>query len=97
MNTRVSHDGQMNQQNIFYCYRTSVSRYRLQVNEYWPVYLNEATYTVLIITTLRANLADDKLIIFCLFFQENRICHFKQIVSIVDNLHEISNHVFLEK
>ena len=31
--------------------------------------------------TLLANTADDKLVIFFLFFPENRICHFMQIVS----------------
>ena len=35
--------------------------------------------------------------IFFLFFRENRIWHFMQIVSSGDNLHEMSNHVFSEK
>ena len=47
--------------------------------------------------TLWANLADDKLVIFFLFSPENRIWHFMQIVSIGDNLHELSNPVFWEK
>ena len=33
--------------------------------------------------------------IFVLFFPENRIFHFMQIVG--DNLHKMSNHVFWEK
>ena len=49
-------------------------------------------------TALLANSADDKLMIFFLFFQENRICYFMQIVSTGDNnLHEMSNPVFWEK
>ena len=46
---------------------------------------------------LRANSADDKLMMFFLFFLENRIRHFMQIVSIGDNLHEVSNPIFYEK
>ena len=57
--------------------------------EYIIIYL---TYT-----TLWAFLADGKLMIFFLFFLENRIWHFMQIVSSGDNLHEISNPVFWEK
>ena len=34
---------------------------------------------------------------FFLFFQENRIWYFMQIVSNGDDLHEMSNPVFLEK
>ena len=48
-------------------------------------------------TTLWAFLADGKLMIFFLFFLENRIWHFMQIVSSEDNLHEMSNPVFWEK
>ena len=44
-------------------------------------------------TTLWAFSADGKLMIF-LFFPENRIWNFMQIV---DNLHEMSNPVFWEK
>ena len=43
---------------------------------------------------LRANSADEKLVIFFLFLTENRIWHFMQIVSIGDNLHEMSGPVF---
>ena len=35
--------------------------------------------------------------IFFLFFPENRIWHFMQIVSLGDNLHEMSYTVFWEK
>ena len=48
-------------------------------------------------TTLWAFSADDKLMIFFLFFPVNRIWHFMQIVSWGDNLHEMSNPVFWEK
>ena len=48
-------------------------------------------------TTLYANSADDKLMIFFLISPGNRIWHFIQIVSIGDNLHEMSNPVFLDK
>ena len=39
---------------------------------------------------LLADSADDKLVIFFLFFLENKIWHFMQIV----NLHEVSNPIF---
>ena len=48
-------------------------------------------------TNLWAFSADDKLMIFFLFFPVNRIQHFMQIVSWGDNLHEMSNPVFWEK
>ena len=47
-------------------------------------------------TTPWANSADDNFIFF-LLFQENRIWHFMQIVSIGVNLHEMSKSVFWEK
>ena len=47
---------------------------------------------------LLANSADNKSMIFYLFFQKkNRIWHFMQIVSIGDNLHEMPNPVFWGK
>ena len=48
-------------------------------------------------TTLWAFSADGQLMIFFLFFPENRIWHFMQIVSWGDNLHEMSNPVFWGK
>ena len=48
-------------------------------------------------TTLWANSADDKLMIVFLFFPENRVWHFEHIVSIGDNLHELSKPSFCEK
>ena len=54
-------------------------------------------YHGLTFTTLWAFSADDKLMIFFLFFPENWIWHFMQIVSFGDNLHEMSNPVFWEK
>ena len=55
------------------------------------------TREYLTFTTLWAFLADGKLMIFFLFFLENRIWHFMQIVSSGDNLHEMSNPVFWEE
>ena len=46
---------------------------------------------------LGANLADDKLMIFFLLFQKYGIWHFMQIVSLGDNLHEVSDPIFWEK
>ena len=46
---------------------------------------------------LGKNSADDILKYFFLFFLENRIWHFMQIVSQGDNLHEVSDPIFLEK
>ena len=48
----------------------------------------------LTLTMLWADSADDKLMIFFLFFLENRNWHFMQIVSNVDNLHEVSSPIF---
>ena len=45
-------------------------------------------------TSLWANSADDK---WMLYFLENRIWHFMQIVSNGDNLHEMSNPDFWKK
>ena len=45
---------------------------------------------ILTFTTLWANSASNKLMI---FFLENGVWHFMQIVSNGDNLHEMSNHV----
>ena len=53
--------------------------------------------SILTFTTLWAFSADDKMMLFFLFFPENRIWHFMQIVSLGDNLHEMSNPVFWEK
>ena len=41
--------------------------------------------------------ADEKLIMFFLFFQENKFWHFVQIVSNGDNLHKMSKPVFWER
>ena len=51
---------------------------------------------ILSLSMLWANSADDKLVIVFLFFQENRIWHFMQIVYQEDNLHEMSNPAFKE-
>ena len=47
-------------------------------------------------TTLLANSANDKLMIFFSFFQENKTWHFGQIVTIGDNLQAVSNAVIWE-
>ena len=51
--------------------------------------------TISTFTTLWANSADNKLIFF-LFFPENRIRYFMQIVAIKNTLHEMSKPVFWE-
>ena len=55
------------------------------------------TYTVhrnlLTLSMLWSDSADDKLMIFFLFFLGNRIWHFMQIVSLGDSLHEMSNPI----
>ena len=48
-------------------------------------------------TTLWANSADDKLIIILLFSPQNRLWHFMQIISLGDNLHEMSKSIFWKK
>ena len=58
-----------------------------------PTFAERLTFTI-----FWANSADDKLVIFFfLLFSENSICHFMQIVSNGDNLHEMSNPVSREK
>ena len=52
--------------------------------------------SILTVTILWVKSADDKFIFF-LFFPENRIWHFMQIVSTGDNLHEMSILVSWEK
>ena len=39
----------------------------------------------------------DKLVIFFLYFLENRFWHIMQIVSLGDNLHDVSDPIFYEK
>ena len=46
-------------------------------------------FYILTFTMLCANSADDKLMIFL----ENRICHFMQIVSLGDSLHEVTDPI----
>ena len=48
----------------------------------------------LTLTMLWADSAADKLVIFFLFFLENRTWHFMQIVSLGDKLHEVSDPIF---
>ena len=48
----------------------------------------------LIFTTFCANSADYRLVIFFLFFSENRLCHFMQTVSL--HFHKRSKFSFLE-
>ena len=51
----------------------------------------ESISTTLTLITFWASSANDKLVIFFLFFLENRFCHFMQVVSNGDNLHEMLN------
>ena len=46
------------------------------------ILLNVSVISFLIITTLEADSADDKLMILSLYFQENRLWYFRQSVSI---------------
>ena len=48
-------------------------------------------------TTLRANSADDKFTTVLLLFLKIRLWNFMQIVSIGDDLHDMSNPVFCEQ
>ena len=63
--------------------------------EYTCIYTDQESEW-LTFTTLLANSVDDKLLIFFLFFPENRFWYFMQIVSFWDSLHEISKIVFWE-
>ena len=63
---------------------------------YYLIFIQQFLGTI-IITILCADSADDKMVIFFLFFQENRFWHFMQIVSIGDNLHGMSKPVFWKK
>ena len=70
---------------------------------YWPFQIFFFLYH-LTFTTLLADSADDKFIIFFLFFPENRIWHFMQICLHLfsfkkngDSLHKMSNPVFWGK
>ena len=57
--------------------------------------VNGITCTITTLSFIRANSADEKLMIF--FPKKNRLWHFMWIVSNGDNLHELSNPVFWEK
>ena len=46
---------------------------------------------LLLFLMLYSDSADDKLMVFFLFFLENRLCHVMQIASLRDNWHERSN------
>ena len=70
------------------------------MNKFWlkrTLYFKHTVSYHLTFTTLWANSADDKLMVIFLFFPENKILHFMQIVFKGDNLHEMSNSVFGEK
>ena len=56
-------------------------------------FTKHAKHLALTCTTQWVNSADGKLMMFFLFFLENRIWHFVQIVSLGDNLHEVSNPI----
>ena len=60
-------------------------------------YLRKNAINTVISDPLWANSADDKLVVFFLFFWENMLWHFMQIVSLGDNLHEMPKPIFSEK
>ena len=62
-------------------------------------YKNEGTtcHLMCLVSTLGKIFCRQHIEIFYLFLPENRIRHFMQIVSIGDNLHEMSYPFFLEK
>ena len=80
----------------------------LSKNYHQILLLNKSSASVLVfrvnmlkcqltLTTTWDNSVYDKQIMFFLFFPENRIWNFMQIVSNRDNLHKMSNPVFWEK
>ena len=75
-------NGRLNSYNATY-YTRGITRQEYTI---YPLYLD-----ILTLTALFVNSADNKLMIFFLFFPENRIWHLK---SNGDNLHEMSNPVF---
>ena len=70
---------------------------RIASTFFWWFYWVVTTYVLLILTTLWANSADDKMMTIFLFFTENRLWYFKQIVSQGNNLHEMPKAIFCEK
>ena len=64
--------------------------FKLSPSVFWPG-------AMLTLSTLGKIFSRRHFEIFFLFFSENRIWHFMQIVSLGDNLHEMSNPVFWEK
>ena len=85
---------------IFYIIYTFLFGYnilevRLSTMFYPNLCYNEPRYKE--ITSLLTHSADDKFVIFWLFFPYNRFWHFTQIVSTGDNLHEIPKSCFLRK
>ena len=68
-------------------------RYELHVD----IHCLQNTYIrfiVLTLTLLGANSAENKMAIVFLFLLDNRIWHFMQIVSLGDNMHDVSNPIF---
>ena len=55
------------------------------------------TYEHLTLCMLGKNFSRQHFEIVFLFFLENMVWHFMQIVSLGDNLHEVSDLIFLEK
>ena len=69
-----------------------VIKVKLQVTVRSALGILSLATSCLTITTPWSNLADDKLVIcIFIFFPENRISYFMQIVSIGDNLNEMSS------
>ena len=59
--------------------------------------LSQDTSKTLTFATLWENSAVDKVMTFLLFFAESRIWHFMPVLSLGDNLHEVSDPIFEEK
>ena len=78
-------------------YETAIGLFQEALNILHITLVSSKLQYNLTFTTLWAFSADDKMMLFFLFFPENRIWHFMQIVSLGDNLHEMSNPVFWEK
>ena len=91
--------------NLWFCKRKTKTLIRLREVAFWIIFIPKALKKCLLLfrLALKINLYHSlglfsrQQIMFFLFFPENRIWHFMQIVSSRDNLHETSNPVFGEK
>ena len=70
-------------------------RNKKNINTFWMKKL--PCQSLLTFTTLWVNSKNDKIMIFFLFFPENRLWYFMWIVSPGDNLHEILKPIFCKE